>query len=166
MRTGCKEPIGEMPLDGDRKIVFRRLCDNELHRLKDFYESLDIDTIHRRFLAAIRDFTWLPKFLKGGNAVVVVAELDGEIVGSAEAVPTGEPGEAEVGIVVKREYRRRGIGKRLGLALYLAAREAGIKRAIAEVSPENAPALALARALGFRRAPSPPGTVRLVLDMD
>jgi len=148
-------------------ITIGPLCREALGELEGFYQSLDAETVRRRFLAPVKDFSWYIKTLRESNAIVVAAVYrrgGGErIVASAEAVPTEEEGVAEAGIVVERSFRRLGIGKRLALALYLELERRCFRKVIAHVHPDNEPALRLAERLGFRRIPGEPGLVKLEL---
>ncbi len=154
---------------GNGEIAIGTLCPEALDELKRFYEALDPDTVRRRFLAPVKEFDWYVEQLASRDSVVVVAVLRGRggerVVGSAEAVATGEPGTVEAGIVVERSYRRMGIGKRLAVALYLELLRRGYRRVRAYVHPDNTPALRLAERLGFRRVPGEPGVVALELEL-
>lgn len=164
MRLLCSE-YGSFP-HGKGEIVIGVLCPEALEALTSFLESLDADTIRRRFLAPIKEFSWYTKELAARNAIVVIAvhRNGGEkIIASAEAVPTGEPSTVEAGIVVERSFRRIGLGKRLALAMYMELLKRGVARVRAYVHPDNGPALKLAEKLGFQRIPWEPGVVALEL---
>ena len=81
---------------------------------------------------------------------MVVAEREdtGEIVGVAEAIPSGD--KAEGGIVVLESYQSRGIGSALARALSRALREAGIRVVVGYILPDNIKALRLVKKLGGR----------------
>jgi GNAT superfamily N-acetyltransferase len=76
---------------------------------------------------------------------VLVALVDGEPVGIARLVRDGDA--AEVAFAVADEWQGRGVGTLLVDRLAADARAAGITRFVAEVQPDNAPSLALARRL-------------------
>ncbi|WP_263419228.1 ribosomal protein S18-alanine N-acetyltransferase [Terriglobus albidus] len=91
--------------------------------------------------------------LLAGDAIVVIAEADGDIAGYAVASLLRIPGEvlAELeAIVVASAYRRNGLGN--GLLRYLLgeAQAAGAIRLILEVRSGNTAARALYRGLGFQ----------------
>jgi RimJ/RimL family protein N-acetyltransferase len=61
-------------------------------------------------------------------------------------------GAAEIGYTVFPEHRRRGYAREAVLTLMHWSREAhGVQRFIVSISPDNAPSLALASAMGFVR---------------
>ncbi|WHZ11514.1 MAG: hypothetical protein OJF60_001953 [Burkholderiaceae bacterium] len=71
-------------------------------------------------------------------------------VGDARFVRDGAaPGAAEFGIAVADAWQGLGIGRRLLCMLIAAARMQGVTQLYGDVLRDNAPMLALARALGF-----------------
>jgi RimJ/RimL family protein N-acetyltransferase len=99
----------------------------------------------RRYLKAIR---------KHPDVAVFVAESNGGIVGrltiSRDAHPASEH-VADLGLMVSREHRRRGIGLALMEAAEQWAREAGIRKLELHVFPHNLPAIRLYEKLGYER---------------
>lgn len=86
---------------------------------------------------------------------IVLAEPDGarRIIGSAgfHSPPDGD-GRVEVGYRVEPEFRRQGVAGEVVRALFdWAAKEHGVQRFRASVSPTNEPSLAIVRRLGFRQ---------------
>jgi RimJ/RimL family protein N-acetyltransferase len=83
---------------------------------------------------------------------VVVAENPetGEIVGVAEAVPDKSGNAAEAGIVVLERYQGRGLGTLLAKALSKALWEAGVRKVVGYILPENLKAYRLVKRLGGR----------------
>lgn len=79
----------------------------------------------------------------------LVALHDGEIVAMAsyDAGPDGEPGEAEIAVVVADAWHRRGIGLRLTRDLAELARDRGYRTFFARALPNNRAALGLIRKL-------------------
>jgi len=91
--------------------------------------------------------------LLAGDAIVVIAEADGEAAGYAVASLLRIPGEvvAELeAIVVASAYRRNGLGNGLLRYLLSEAETAGAIRLLLEVRTGNRPARALYRGLGFQ----------------
>ena len=80
-----------------------------------------------------------------GNHHVLVAVVDGEPVGIARLAREGDV--AEVAFAVADEWQGKGVGTLLVERLAEDARAAGITRFRADVRPDNAPSLALARRL-------------------
>lgn len=86
---------------------------------------------------------------------IVLTEPDGSrrIIGTAGFhAPPDEEGRVEVGYRVEPAYRRQGVATEVVKALFdWAAREHGVRRFRASVSPLNAPSLAIIRRFGFRQ---------------
>jgi [ribosomal protein S5]-alanine N-acetyltransferase len=86
---------------------------------------------------------------------IVITEPDGtrRIVGSAGFhAPPDTGGRVEVGYRVEPAYRRQGIATEVVRALFdWAAREHGVRKFRASVSPNNVPSLAIIRGFGFHQ---------------
>jgi RimJ/RimL family protein N-acetyltransferase len=65
--------------------------------------------------------------------------------------PPATIGRAEIGYTVFEQFRNRGFAKEAAGALAAWAFEEGEREVYASVSPDNAPSLAVVRALGFRQ---------------
>jgi RimJ/RimL family protein N-acetyltransferase len=99
----------------------------------------------RRYLKAIRRHAY---------AAVLVADIDGEVVGRLSIGRDSHPASehvADVGLMVAEGYRRRGIGRGLMEAAETWAREVGVRKIELHVFPHNEAALALYEQLGYRR---------------
>jgi ribosomal-protein-alanine N-acetyltransferase len=91
--------------------------------------------------------------LLAGDAIVVIADSDGEVAGYAVASLLRIPGEvvAELeAIVVASSQRRNGLGRDLLRYLSAEAEAAGAIRLMLEVRIGNGAARALYRGLGFQ----------------
>lgn len=99
----------------------------------------------RRYLKAIR---------RHPDAAVFVAEENGGIIGrlslSRDAHPASEH-VADLGLMVARDHRRRGIGLALMDAAEAWARRVGVRKLELHVFPHNAAAIALYEKLGYER---------------
>lgn len=96
---------------------------------------------------------WIKNHMEGDGKLLVVAEVDGEIVGSAD-LHNGERRRiqhvAAVGITVLKEFRSLGVGKALMDALIEWATEHPIIEKIGlDVFSNNARAINLYKKLGF-----------------
>lgn len=99
----------------------------------------------RRYLRALR---------RSLDGAVLVAELDGEIVGRLSVARDPHPASAHVadlGVMVARDRRRRGVGRALMEAAESWARESGVRKLELHVFPHNTAAIALYEGLGYRR---------------
>ena len=78
----------------------------------------------------------------------ILAEAAGEVVGSIH-VETNRFGFGEIGMVVMREWRGRGVGSALLAAAIAWARERDLHKLCLSVFPHNEAAIALYRKYGF-----------------
>jgi RimJ/RimL family protein N-acetyltransferase len=99
----------------------------------------------RRYLRAIR---------RSSQAAVLVAEADGQIVGRLSIAGDPHPSSrhvADLGLMVAKTHRRRGVGRALMAAAEDWARSVGILKVELHVFPGNSAAIALYESLGYRR---------------
>jgi ribosomal protein S18 acetylase RimI-like enzyme len=89
----------------------------------------------------------------------LVAVEDGEVIGDCEILRRGA--EGVVGILVSKDWRRKGVGGTLLEKCIGKARRAGLSEVTAEVAESNAPAMAFFRKQGFsiEGAASEKGTI-------
>jgi L-amino acid N-acyltransferase YncA len=86
---------------------------------------------------------------------VVVVEDGNNVIGFA-STSVYRPREcyapvAEFSVYVERSVRGRGVGRAALVALFDAARAAGLRKLVSRVFPENLASLGLLESLGFRR---------------
>jgi RimJ/RimL family protein N-acetyltransferase len=101
----------------------------------------------RRYLRAVRRYD---------HAAVLVAERssDGAVVGRLSVARDTHPASAHVadlGLMVAREARRRGVGRALLAAAVDWARASGVRKLELHVFPWNVPAIQLYEGFGFER---------------
>ena len=119
-----------------------------------FVAALSAASRYRRFHIALRDLP--PALLRAmtnvdqQRHVAFVAQTpEGEIIADARYVHLDEAGrEAEFALVVADAHQRRGIGRALVERLAQHARERAVRRLVGDVLWDNAPMLAMVRALG------------------
>lgn len=96
---------------------------------------------------------YLQEKAQSANEIEIIAEIDGDIVGSAgiERVGSFEKvrHRAEFGVSVLHAYWDLGIGRALTQACIVCARKAGYAQLELDVVAENGRAIALYRSLGF-----------------
>jgi phosphinothricin acetyltransferase len=89
-----------------------------------------------------------------GRYPVVVAQIDGEIIGWAAAGPYRERecyrGIGEFSMYVRRDWKRRGVGDLLVAALINEAERLGFWKLLSRIFPFNEASRALCRKHGFR----------------
>lgn len=93
--------------------------------------------------------------LIAGEAIVLVAEGDGEVLAFARVGPYSDPnhyyaGVGEATLYVASEARRGGIGRALMEALAEEAGRRGYWKLVGKIFGSNAPSLELVRACGWR----------------
>ncbi|MDX6512662.1 MAG: L-phenylalanine/L-methionine N-acetyltransferase, partial [Gaiellaceae bacterium] len=97
----------------------------------------------RRFLRAVR---------RHPDAAVIVAELDGEVVGRLSLARDQHPASghvADLGLMVDVGHRRAGVGRALMVAAAEWARAHSVSKLELHVFPWNEPAIALYESLGY-----------------
>jgi RimJ/RimL family protein N-acetyltransferase len=99
----------------------------------------------RRYLRAVR---------KHPDAAVFVAEVPEGIVGRLSVARDPHPASehvADLGLMVVKEHRRRGVGRALMEAAEAWARETGVRKLELHVFPYNVAAITLYESLGYQR---------------
>jgi RimJ/RimL family protein N-acetyltransferase len=99
----------------------------------------------RRYIRSVR---------RHPDAALLVAELDGEIVGRLSTARDPHPSSAHVadfGLTVAAAHRRRGVGTALLAGADAWARTAGIRKLELHVFPHNEAAIALYEKVGYVR---------------
>lgn len=110
---------------------------------REYAESLGRDLSFQDFERELRE---LPGFYRA----ILLAEVEGEVVGCA-AVREFEPGIAELKrLYVRPTARGRGLGRTLSIEAIARARAIGFRAIRLDTLPEMTAATALYRRLGFR----------------
>ena len=126
----------------------RRIADIYNHEVEETTTTLDtvrVTAEDRRAWLADRDRVRHP---------VLVAELDGEVIGWGQLKPWSErrgyDRTAEVSVFVAESARRSGAGRLLMAELIARARAAGLGVLLSRIGGESQASIALHAALGFR----------------
>jgi ribosomal protein S18 acetylase RimI-like enzyme len=93
----------------------------------------------------------LAAVMNRGTGVVLVAEIDGGIVGRITVDTAGRQGDIS-GFVVAEDWRRQGVGTLLMDAAEAQAKRRRCKRLRLTVAKDNTPAISLYVARGYRRS--------------
>jgi len=131
-------------------IAIRNMTEADAQAVLRIYEE-GINTGHATFASTAPGWEeWDRAHI---SAARLVAESDGEIAGwvalSAVSSRCVYRGVAEISVYVSRDFRGRGVGRRLLEAAVTASEEAGIWTLLAKIFPENEASLALHLACGF-----------------
>lgn len=115
-------------------------------------------------MTAEQESAWILRMLHDPRAVLLFAELDGEIIGNAMMHPVADSGRqthrCQVGITIVKEHWNNGIGTGLFILLIAAAREAGFEQMELEVVSDNKRGIALYEKLGFKEYGRRPNSFR------
>lgn len=93
---------------------------------------------------------WLEQHIESDKGEFFVAESAGEVVGSGSVHEMFE-GVVYLGMTVRSDRRRRGVGTKILKACIDWARDKGAHKVALEVWPDNQAAIALYEKLGFER---------------
>jgi transaldolase/glucose-6-phosphate isomerase len=134
----------------DSEFTIRPLAPADASALEAMYEGFEPRGAGLGLPPASPEKTrqWLSEVTARAHSLV--AESGKRLVGHALLADSG-PGEAELAVFVRQEYRGRGLGTRLAQAAVALAREKGYRRLWAAGSPANEPALRMVRRCGFER---------------
>jgi putative acetyltransferase len=143
------------------KLVIRRLKKSEkIRELLEFINELVKEDAYIRLnkkLTYKEEKKWLEdniKSMKKGDSIILVAELEGKIIGTADASrgKGRERGNVGIGISIRKEYRGKGFGKKLlKEIIFRAKKELKPKNIYLEVYVPNKVAISLYKQLGFRK---------------
>src|SRR5215470_1808449 len=142
-------------------VRVRRVDLADLPRCVQFGRLLDPEDIRRRFgrLGALGDgdtFRRLFGLDDGKIETIGAFDLSGRLLGLA-TVAWLRPGTAEIGLIVRSDLQRRGLGATLLAHVIKNARNAGFRLLVAQVGYDNAPMRRLARRFGFELGNNPAG---------
>lgn len=146
----------KITLKTGEKVILRPMVKEDENKLKAFFQRLDEKD--RLFLK--NDVTdpkvirsWAEK-LNYEHVIPILAEIDDRIIGDAtlHRLTTVEPPDiGEIRIVIDKDFRRRGLGKRLAKEIYYLALSMKMNRLIAEVVEDQDHLIKTCESLGFRR---------------
>jgi acetyltransferase len=143
--------------DGSR-VLLRPIRPEDGTMETAFITELSDESRYRRFLSLVRHVTpeMIARFTQVDYdremALIAVPVVDGapdSIVGVARYVRNANPAHAEFAVVVADRWQGRGLAPLLMRRLISCARDAGVRELRGMVLANNAPMLAMMRALGF-----------------
>jgi acetyltransferase len=146
---------GQVTLRDGTPVEVRPIEPTDAPHLQEMIRRTDPNDIRMRFLHMMKT---LPDKLAARlsqidyareMAFVAVGEADGGIVGVSRLVGDANNERAEYAVMVRSDWKGRGLGYALMGRLIEHARERGLKELFGEVLAENQPMLEMCRALGF-----------------
>ncbi|MFD9890904.1 GNAT family N-acetyltransferase [Amycolatopsis sp. NPDC059027] len=156
-------------LSDGRTVTVTLLGPDDAPELGEAIRTADAETLYRRFCGPPPKVT--PKLLRrlteldyDHRYALIARDPDGKGVAVARYEATGEPGEAEVAVVVDPAWRRAGVATALLRLLAEAALRHGYDRFTATYLADNRPVAELLDEAGGKRAIAEgiaEGTVRL-----
>lgn len=144
----------EVRVGGDRTVTLRLMGRSDRDQMVDFARTLPADDL----LFLRRDITD-PEVIDGwvhnveiGRTVTVLAERGGELVGYSSlslnaALWTRHVGEIRV--LVSPDCRKLGLGRRLAYEIFAIAKDLGLQKMLARMTPDQKGARATLERLGF-----------------
>ena len=135
-------------------VHIRAACESDAASANDAVNAIAAE---KWYLATVDGFSLeqTRAFLKhviDGNLPQVLAVVEDCVVGFCDIIPGAARGFTHVGRLgmgVRSDWRRQGIGRRLLVACLSLARRAGIKKVELEVFADNLGAIRLYESLGF-----------------
>ncbi len=159
MKSKCGSIVGKFKIKDGRNILVRYLKFEDWPECLKFINSLveeDAMILVNKKFSKAEEIEWIKNWvelIEKDQAIVLVAELDGKIVGICN-IKKGKFRERHVGTIgisVSKNYRNLGIGKiLLQNLLELAKKKLGIKIARLEVLENNKIAIRFYKKLGFK----------------
>lgn len=156
-----------------RSVEIRALKPADRSALEAAIDRTSPQSLHRRFFTVRTVFTeeqtnyFVEVDFKKHVALVAVLDEGGgpSIVGGGRYILISSD-TAEVAFMITDAYQGKGIGSLLLRHLIAMAREAGLRRLIAEVLPENTPMLKIFERCGLSISVArDPGVVHVTLDL-
>ncbi|OGO49679.1 MAG: hypothetical protein A2148_00465 [Chloroflexi bacterium RBG_16_68_14] len=140
---------------GEQSVTFRLMAPSDRNAILAFARTLPPDDL----LFLRLDITtpeavdeWVGN-IEAGRTITVVAEADGAIAGYASVHHNQVLWNRHVGelrVIVGSDYRRLGLGRRLTDEVFAIAREIGLRKITAQMTPDQKGARATFERLGFR----------------
>jgi RimJ/RimL family protein N-acetyltransferase len=144
----------EIGVGGNRKATLRLMEKSDRDRMLDFARALPPDDL----LFLRKDITdsvvvddWV-RDVEAGRTITVLAEGDGELVGYASLWQDESFWGRHVGeirVLVRADYRGVGLGRRLSFDVFAIAKDLGLDKIIARMTPEQKRTRANLERLGF-----------------
>lgn len=173
IRPYPREMEGHVHLRDGSEIAIRPIQPEDAPALHEMVSRAAAEDLRLRFFQPMRR---LPEQLAARltqidydreMAFVSLDPADGAITGVGRLMAGPDLREAEYAIIVRTDWKGRGLGYALMNRIIAFAEERGIQTIYGEVLRENEPMLRMAKDLGFRASPAPgePGVIEVRRDM-
>ena len=143
-------------LENNTTINLRLMTPADSHRIVTFARSLpedDLLFLRTDITKAFVVMLW-GQNIKAGLTVTVLAEREQEVVGYASMhhnEVTWQRHLGELRVQVGPQYRSKGLGRILGAEIFVIAREMGLRKIVAHMTPDQLGAIATVKHYGFEQ---------------
>jgi RimJ/RimL family protein N-acetyltransferase len=141
----------------DASLAVRPVQESDVVLIQEMHMRLSKESVYYRYLATRKPSPEALQslcFLDGRPGLAIVAAVqepqEKVIAMACYAVDPDDPVAAEPAILVEDSYQRRGLGKRIFLALCQQARQRGLERFECFIHPANHRVLCLIKSCGLR----------------
>lgn len=148
-------PTREVALRDGRRVLLRAAGPSDARELLEHVNSVGAEMVYlhteRIDKSVEEEQEWIKGF-DGLASLLLVAEHDGKVVGSADirrGAQTKSAHVAQLGIALGRDFRGQGLGRAILEDLVAWARNVGVRKVTLIVFATNLRAIALYRSLGF-----------------
>ncbi len=138
-----------------KKLFIRPVCPEDETLYENFFAKVSQEDLRLRFFSSIREFShqFIARLTQNdyarAYAVVALDEDTGEMTGAIRLMHDPDDISGEYAILVRSDWKGRGLGWQLMLLVIEYARIAGLKHIEAQVLPENRAMLDMCSELGF-----------------
>ena len=150
-----RETPSLVPLKDGSAVTLRPMTAFDASRIVSFAQSLPAnDLLHLRMDITKSEVVkqWV-RNLEERTTLTVIAEVGGQIAGYAilhHNQVTWQRHLGEIRILVGPEYRSHGLGRKLAQEIFAIAHDIGLRRIVAQMTPDQKGAIATFEHLGFQ----------------
>ena len=167
--SAANDQILQAPARNRAVVLTRPLTAAQWDLVRSFVSATSRDDLRLRFGQPLdlRDQATLARRFdieEGKGELILMLDADGAIEGVLHRVGIS-PTEAEIGLLVRTDRKRNGIGKALLCKALSRAAGQRLKRLSAVILRENTPMLRLARKMGFALRLLSPQSVELEVEL-
>jgi acetyltransferase len=164
--------VRTIKLSDGTEVLLRPMRPEDESMGREMLTALSEETLRTRFFGVPRiDHDLLVRFcnIDYDREIAIQAQTvrDGKdiIIGGFRLVADADPETAQFAVLVRDDYQKMGIGRRLMQAMIDVAREKELKKIFGVILSDNKKMLALCRSLGFTTKREPDGITRASLSL-